>query len=388
MGLRIMIFTGEASGEMYGGLLGEALRDLRPDICLSGIGGDFMAGAGIELFAHIKDLSVMGFWEVIRDYRQLRSILGKGKDQVQRKRPDAVVLVDFYRFNIEIARVARELGIPVFYYVPPKLWVWGGRRIRTLRKYVDRILAVFPFEEEFFRSRDMPVTYVGNPLLELLEREEPNPIPVGPGLTGPGRLVIGLLPGSRPSEVSQLLPVFLSSARLIHGQLGDKVHFLLPLANSVPRPMVQEMVSSSSADLPLTIVQGGSRHVLRRSDAAMIASGTATLEAFLTGTPQVVAYKTSWLTSFLARRLVRIPWVSLPNILAGREIVEELLQENLTPEKLADSLLDLVRNEERKGDYIKAGEAAMESLRGREASRLAAQAVLAPFAEMAEGRSG
>ena len=380
-----MIFTGEASGEMYGGLLGEALRDLRPDIRLSGIGGDLMAGAGIELFAHIRDLSVMGFWEVIRDYRQLRNILRKGQDRVRKERPDAVVLVDFYRFNIEIARAARELGIPVFYYVPPKLWVWGGRRIRTLRECVDRVLAVFPFEEEFFRSRDMPVTYVGNPLLELLEREEPDPIPAGPDPTGPERMIIGLLPGSRPSEVSQILPVFLSSARVIHEQLGDKVRFLLPLANTVPMPLVQEMVSSSSADLPLTIVQGGSRHVLRRSDAAMVASGTATLEAFLIGTPQVVAYKTSWLTSFLARRLVRIPWVSLPNILAGRQVVEELLQENLTPERLAASLLDLVRNEERKRDYRKAGEAAKESLKGREASRLAAQAVLTPFRGMEEG---
>jgi len=386
MGLRVMIFTGEASGEMYGGLLGEALRDLRPDIRLSGIGGDFMAGAGIELFAHIRDLSVMGFWEVIRDYRKLRNILEKGKDRIRKERPDAVVLVDFYRFNIEIARAARGLGIPVFYYVPPKLWVWGGRRIRTLREYVDRVLAVFPFEEEFFRSRGMPVTYVGNPLLELLEREEPNPIPAGPDLADPGRLVIGLLPGSRPSEVSQILPVFLSSAQLIQRQLGDKVRFLLPLANTVPMPLVQEMVSS--ADLPLTIVQGGSRHVLRRSDAAMVASGTATLEAFLIGTPQVVAYKTSWLTSFLARRLVRIPWVSLPNILAGREVVKELLQENLTPVKLAASLLDLVRNEERKSDYRKAGEAAKESLKGREASRLAARAVLSPFAGMEEEGSG
>jgi len=380
-----MIFTGEASGEMYGGLLAEALRDMRKDVLLAGTGGDFMARAGVELVAHIRDLSVMGFWEVLRDYPRLRDILGKAKDHVRKEHPDAVILVDFYRFNIEIARLAKGLGIPVFYYVPPKLWVWGGRRIRVLKKFVDRVLAVFPFEEEFFRSRGMPVTYVGNPLVELLEREKPVPLNVIPEDQDPDRRIIGLLPGSRQSEIRQLLPVFLSSARLIADEVGPKAHFILPLAQTVPRSLVDGMISS--VDIPLTVVEGASRQVLMRSEAAMVASGTATLEAFLIGTPQVVAYRTSRLTFFLARRLVRIPWVSLPNILTGQEVVEELVQEDLTPEKLAGSLLEFMSNEERKREYRKAGEAARESLKGRAASRLAAQAVLTPLAETGKGMS-
>ena len=377
-----MIFTGEASGEMYGGLLAEALRDMRKDVILAGTGGDFMAGAGVELVAHIRDLSVMGFWEVLRDYPRLKNILGKARDRVRKERPDAVILVDFYRFNIEIARLAKELGIPVFYYVPPKLWVWGHRRIRVLKKYVDRVLAVFPFEEEFFRSRGMPVTYVGNPLMELLEREKQVPSPVLPDGTDPGRRIIGLLPGSRQSEIRQLLPVFLSSARLIIDKLGPKVHFILPLAQTVPRDLVDGMIST--ANVPLTVTEGASRQVLKRSEAAMVASGTATLEAFLIGTPQVVAYRTSPLTFFLARLLVRLPWVSLPNILAGQEVVEELVQQDLTPEKLAGAILELINSEDRKRKYLRAGEAARESLKGHDASRLAAQAVLAPFTGIGE----
>ncbi len=380
-----MIFTGEASGEMYGGLLAEALRDIRKDVILAGTGGDFMTAAGVELIGHIRDLSVMGFWEVFRDWRMLRKILNMARDQVQRVRPDAVILVDFYRFNAEIARKAKSLNIPVFYYVPPKLWAWGGGRIKFLKKYVDQVLAVFPFEEEFFRSRGMPVTYVGNPLMELLEREKPDPFPDILGDPDPEQRIIGLLPGSRQSEVRQLLPVFLSSAKLIADELGPKVHFILPLAQTVPRALVDGMLSG--ADIPLTVIKGGSRQVLKRSEAAMVASGTASLEAFLIGTPQVVAYKTSPLTFFLARRLVKLPWVSLPNILTGQEVVEELVQDELSPEKLAGSVLGFMGSEERKRKYLEAGQAARESLKGREASRLAAQAVLAPFTGMAEEMS-
>ena len=368
-----MIFAGEASGEMYGGLLAAALKRSRVDIHLSGIGGDSMAEAGVDLVAHIRDLSVMGIWEVVRDYHRLRGILNRARDLVRRDPPDAVVLVDFYRFNIEVAREAKRLGIPVFYYVAPKLWVWGARRIRTLRKSVDRILAVFPFEEEFYRSRDMPVTYVGNPLMELLETGDPGLFKASLNFD-PGDTVISLLPGSRLSEVNHLLPIFLTAARLVERELEGKVHFLMPLAHTIPRSLVEGMTSGAAIELTLT--EGRSRQVLGASDAAIVASGTATLEAFLLGTPQVVAYRTSWLTFFLGRRIIKIPRVSLPNILTGRDVVEELLQENLTPERLARALLELFGNEERKREYRQAGKETLESLKGREASRLAARAIL------------
>ena len=382
MGLKVMIFAGEVSGEMYGGLLARALRGSRPDIHMSGVGGDSMAGAGVDLVAHIRDLSVMGLWEVIRDYRRLREILNRARDHLRGDPPDAVVLVDFYRFNIELAREAKRLGVPVFYYVAPKLWVWGARRIHTLRKYVDRILAIFPFEEEFYASRGMPVTYVGNPLMDLLEEEDPGPLESSLDLN-PGDTVISLLPGSRPSEVNYLLPVFLAASRLVEKELEGNVRFLMPLAHTIPRSVVNGMTSGAS--IPLTLIEGRSRQVLRASDAAIVASGTATLEAFLLGIPQVVAYRTSWLNYFLGSRIIKVPRVSLPNILTGRDVVDELLQENLTPESLARSLLELFRDEERKKEYRQAGEEALRSLRGQEASGLAARAILDTLKSGSEG---
>jgi lipid-A-disaccharide synthase len=368
-----MIFAGEVSGDMYGGRLAEALRRSGSDLSLSGVGGDAMADAGVMLITHIRDLSVMGIWEVIRDYRRLRRILRRAKDSVRREEPDAVILVDFYRFNIEIAREAKAIGIPVFYYGAPKLWVWGEGRIRKLQKYVDRILAVFPFEEEFFRSRNMPVTYVGNPLMDLLEDDDPGIFRSSLRLEH-DNVVISLLPGSRISEVRNLLPVFLSTARLLSARLGEKARFVMPLAHTIPKPLVDELTEGSGVQLAVT--EGNSRKVLGISDAALLASGTATLEAFLLGVPQVVAYRSSWLSYLVGKWFIRIPRISLPNILCGRDVVEEYLQNDVVPERLAESVLQLMESDALKREYRRAGKEMLESLQGREASRLAAGVIL------------
>lgn len=368
-----MIFAGEASGDMYGGRLAEALKESGKNIHLSGIGGKAMEAAGVELIVHIRDLSVMGIWEVVRDYGRIRRILQRVKTTIRKDAPDALILVDFYRFNIELAREAKRLGIPVFYYVAPKLWVWGAGRIRTLRRYVDRILAVFPFEEEFYRARDMPVTYVGNPLMDLMEHEDLDSFRSGLNM-GPGELVIGLLPGSRISEVRQLLPVFLTAAQLAARELEGKVRFIMPLAHTVPRSLVEDIVNGST--VPLTLTEGDSRKILAVSDVALVASGTATLEAFLLGVPQVVAYRISWLSYIVARRIIKVPWISLPNILTGRRVVEEYLQKDLIPERLARAVLELLGNETWKKEYRHAGETVLKSLKGQAAPRLAARTIL------------
>jgi lipid-A-disaccharide synthase len=370
---KVMIFAGETSGDMYGGRLAEALRKSGKDFSVSGIGGDAMADAGVELITHIRELSVMGIWEVVKDYRRLRGILKRARENVRQEAPDAVVLVDFYRFNIEIAREAKKTGIPVFYYVAPKLWVWGAGRIRTLRKYVDHILAVFPFEEEYFRSRKMPVTYVGNPLMDLLPDVDLSSFRTGLDLE-PEDTVIGILPGSRVSEVRKLLPVFLQAARLVSSELEGKTRFVMPLAHTIPRSLVDEFTEGFGVQLILT--EGDSRKVLGISDAAIVASGTATLEAFLLGVPQVVAYRASWLSFLVGKSIIRIPRVSLPNILCGRDVVEEFLQGDAVPENLAGSVLELLKNDAGKIEYRRAGQEILESLKGREAPRLAARAVL------------
>jgi len=368
-----MIFAGEASGDMYGGRLADALWKTGNDFSISGIGGDAMADAGVDLITHIRDLSVMGIWEVIREYSRLRDILRKAREAVRLEAPDIVILVDFYRFNIEIAREAKKMGIPVIYYVAPKLWVWGAGRIRTLKKYVDRVLAIFPFEEDYYASRGMPVTYVGNPLMDLLADEDTGLFRSGLGL-GQDDTVISLLPGSRIAEVRKLLPVFLSAARLIPPHPGETIRYVMPLAHTIPGSLAEEFLAGSGVDLVLT--SGDSRKVLGISAAAMVASGTATLEAFLLGVPQVVAYRTSWLSFTLFKRFFDIPRVSLPNILCRRDVVQEFLQDDAVPDRIADSVRNLIDDERGREEYRRAGRQMLESLKGREAPQLAARAVV------------
>lgn len=369
-----MIVAGEVSGDMYGGRLARALLEMAPGTKLIGIGGDVMAEAGVELQVHISDLSVMGFWEVVRDANRLRKILNQARESLRRSKPDGLILIDFYRFNIELAKEAERLGIPVVYYVAPKLWVWGKGRIRHLKKYVDHILAIFPFEEEFYQSLGMPVTYVGNPLTEIIG--EPAATGALPLLKKEEReTVISLLPGSRTSEVRQLLPHFLGAAQLISRELEGKVKFYLPLPQTISRALVEDMLAN--AGIEVTITAGQSREVLRISDISLVASGTATLEAFLLGIPQVVAYRTSWLTYFIGSRLIKIERFSLPNILAGRDVVEELLQEEVIPERLARAALRILEEEgTARAEYLRAGREVLEALKGDQASRLAAQKAL------------
>ncbi|MDF1526235.1 MAG: lipid-A-disaccharide synthase [bacterium] len=371
MARSLMIVAGEVSGDMYGGRLAKALQALEPGIKLAGIGGDRMAEAGVDLQVHISDLSVMGIWEVVRDMGRLRKILDEAKESMRKSRPDGLVLIDFYRFNIELAKEAKRLGIPVVYYVAPKLWVWGKGRIKYLRKYVDHILAIFPFEEEFFRSLGMPVSYVGNPLAEILG-DSTAEAPLLKKIEG--ETVVSLLPGSRTSEVRQLLPHFLKAAQLISRELEGKVRFYLPLPQTISITFVESMLAQASIEV--TVIAGRSREVLRISDISLVSSGTATLEAFLLGIPQVVAYRTSWLTYFLGKRIVKIDRFSLPNILAGRDVVEELLQEEVIPERLARAGLRILEEGPARAEYLRAGREVLGTLQGDQASRLAAQKTL------------
>jgi len=373
-----MLVAGEVSGDMYGGRLARALLELSPGMKLTGIGGENMAGAGVDLKIHINDLSVMGLWEVMRDIGRLRRILSQAKETLRRTRPDGLILIDFYRFNIELAKEAKRSGIPVVYYVAPKLWVWGRGRIRHLRKYVDKVLAIFPFEEEFYRSQGMPVCYVGNPLTEIIG--EPAGSDGLPALERKeGETVISLLPGSRTSEVRHLLPPFLGACRLISHELDGEFRFYLPLTQTIPRGLIEDILAQSG--LEVTVTAGRSREVLRISDLSLLASGTASLEAFLLGTPQVVAYRTSWLTFFLGKRIVNIDRVSLPNLLSGSDVVEELLQDEVIPERLARAALKILEDPgPAREKYLNAGQDVFRTLKGGRASHLAAREALETIA--------
>jgi len=371
---RLMIIAGEASGDMYGGRLVKSLKEMVPDLTVYGVGGDAMAEAGVDLVVDIKDLSVMGIAEVLAKIVPLMKIRNKLVSNLKANPPDGLIVIDFPGMNINLAGKAKELGIPVVYYVAPKLWVSRKGRIKKIRESVDRILAIFPFEEEFYRSQGVPVKYVGNPIVDFL-KDDTGFKQFCERFSINGReTIIGILPGSRPAEIQRMLPVFLQAAKLISLELDGPVRFFLPRASTVSEEMLVQIIQDSGLDVD--VIEGESRAVLQAADVSIVASGTATLEAFLLGALQVVAYKTSWLTYFLGMRLLNVPRVSLPNLLTGKDVVIELLQHQAIPERLAREALGLLASNDARTSYLEAAQEVRLSLKGEGASKLAAEAVI------------
>ncbi len=326
------ISAGEASGDFHGGALARALREVDPEVRLRGIGGKHMAEAGVELIADIRRLNVMGIVELLPRMREIIGIFGQAKDEIAAMRPDALIVIDFPEFNLRLADAVHKTGVRTVYHIPPKLWAWREGRIGKLRRVTDQVTVIFPFEEQFYAGHGVKAEYVGNPLIEdIRKRARPNPS---------GRPVVGLVPGSRRREIETLLPPMLDAVRALRLNVPD-VRFVLPVAPSVDRRMLLEAVKLGVElhDRPLTEVVAG-------CDFAWVASGTAALETALVEVPMVVAYKVNPISLAVARRLVKLSHFSLPNILAGREVVPELLQNDVNGERLAAEALRILRDDE------------------------------------------
>jgi lipid-A-disaccharide synthase len=326
----VFISAGEPSGDAHAGRVAEALRSALPGVTLIGCGGPHLDAAGVELVARTDRLTVMGLAEAVARIPAHLALLRTIRRRLGRGDVSLVVLVDYPGFHLRVARLSRQLGIPVLYYVAPKVWAWGRKRVRKVARDVSRLAVILPFEERFFREHGIEARFVGNPLLERpawLPREEAKR---ALGLD-PARPVVGVFPGSRGQETRRLWPVFREAFRLVRQQ----------------RPEVQGVVAATavgSYDDPgdLVVVQDRPRECFAAADASLCKSGTTTLEAALAGSPMVVAYRMNWLTWQLARRLVKVSWVSLVNLVAAREVVPELLQSEATPQALAAALLPLL----------------------------------------------
>lgn len=339
----IMLSAGEASGDVHGATLCRALRALEPGVRLLGMGGAQMRAAGMEVLLDPTAHAAVGTSEAIgripalyRAYRALGARLVV-------ERPRALVLIDFPEFNLRLARRARAAGVPVVYFIPPQLWAWRRGRIRQMARRVSRVLAVFPFEPPLYEEAHVPVEFVGHPLLDVLPldltREEARRR-LG---ADPAHSLIALLPGSRREEVDRLLPPMLEAARRLAG--GDaRRRFVLGLAPTVSRPRIEAHVAQAGRRLSLELVQGHTYEVMAAADAALIASGTATLEAALLGTPMALCYRVSRTTEVIARLLARVQWIGLPNLVAGRAVVPELMQEQVTGERLATEIARLLED--------------------------------------------
>lgn len=373
--MTVLISCGEASGDIYAGALVGALRDLDPGVSAFGFGGPRMAGAGAELIGDYRGFTVTGLIEALsvlpRSWRMIRRI----GDAARRRRPDVFVAIDFPDFNFRLLPIVHRLGIPIVYYVSPQLWAWRPKRLETIRRYVQRMLVIFPFEVRMYEEAGVPVDFVGHPLLDAISTPPRAAFLLRHGLD-PSRPVVAFLPGSRPNEVRHILPTLARAAPLLRRRL-PAVQVVVARASWLDSRLFDVLAETRAADVPLAIVEGDPDGVLAAADVVVTASGTATVQTALHGRPMVVVYRLAPLTYALARRVVRVTTYGMVNLVAGRPIARELIQDALTPEAVAGEVFSLLTDRSRLDD-IRRGLAEVKArLGGSGASRRAAEAVLA-----------
>lgn len=342
--VRVGMVAGEASGDLLAAHLIGALKARRPELAFAGIGGPKMAGQGFVSHFPMDKLSVRGYAEALRHYREIMGIRRRLARSLVAERPDLFIGVDSSDFNLGLERTLRDAGIPTVHYVSPSIWAWRGWRIRRIARSVSRILVMLPFEAPLYEKAGVPVTYVGHPLADVIPLE-PKKEEARAQLRLPsGKLLVALLPGSRRSELEYMASAFLLAAHRFRQEVHD-VHFVCPTVTRETRDIFERALHEQQrTDLPLTMLFGHSHEALAAADLALVASGTATLEAALFKTPMVIAYRQSPITWALMRPMLYLPYVGMPNILAGERLVPELLQDQATPANLAGALLSLLRD--------------------------------------------
>ena len=341
--LTIAMIAGEASGDILGAGLIRSLRRRYPRARFVGIGGDEMIAEGFHSLVPMERLSVMGLVEVLGRIRELFSIRARLLDYLFTNRPDVVIGIDSPDFTLTIERRCREAGIPTAHYVSPSVWAWRQKRIFKIAKSVDLMLTLFPFEARFYEEHNVPVAFVGHPLADRIPMEpETGRAREQLGLS-PDAPMLAVLPGSRSGEVERLGTLFLEACRWIQQRRPD-IQLVIPCVNREREQQVRDLVESLGVSLPVTIVRGQSREVMAASDVVLLASGTATLEAMLLKKPMVVGYRLSNFSYALVSRLVKVPHVALPNLLAREALVPELLQDDATPESLGAAVLERMEN--------------------------------------------
>jgi len=335
-----MIVAGEASGDMHGANLAKALKRLSPEASICGMGGTAMAEAGVEILYDAARMAVVGIIEVLSHYSDIRAARQTLLTALRDHRPDLLILIDYPGFNLMLAAQAKKLGIPIFYYISPQVWAWHASRVKKIRRLVDRMAVILPFEKKFYRQRGMAVNFVGHPLLDTVASHLSRAEFLARHQIPADATVVGLLPGSRKKEIANLLPVYLDAARLL-ADGHDELVFLLPLAPSLSRA---DLDAHGLADCPVQVrvIDSDRYDMMAACDAVIAASGTVTLELAILDIPMVVAYRTSPLTCWLARKLVDVKYMSLVNLVADRQVVPELLQEEVTAESLAAQLAPLL----------------------------------------------
>jgi len=338
---KVMIVTGEASGDLHGAHLMEAVHRINAGIQFSGMGGEALKKAGMNLLYPNQSLSVVGITEVLLKLKAIRKTLHGLKQFLEREQPDLLILIDFPDFNLRLAKFAHRRGIPVLYYISPQVWAWRPGRVKLIARWVKKMVVFFPFEVPIYKAAGVDAECVGHPLLDVVKPSRSKEETAKQLGLDPAKPIVGLLPGSRSQELERLLPVLLDTARLLHQENPD-LQFVIPLAPGLTKESVARWMNN--AWVRVTLAEGQTYDVMNLSDLLIMASGTATLEAALLGKPMVIIYKVSPLSYWVGRALVRVKHIGLVNLVAGKGIAPELIQKDASPEKIAQEALRILND--------------------------------------------
>lgn len=380
---KIMISVGEASGDLHGASLATALKSIEPDIKIFGMGGQAMKAAGVDIAYDIADLGVIGFVEIIKNLPKLFRLRDSLAELMERERPDALVIIDYHGFNIRLAKIAKRKGIPVISYICPKVWAWGRGRAKTVAETVEKVAAIFPFEVDVYKEAGANVTFVGNPLLDIVQTTMPKNEAYEFFGANPELPIVLLLPGSRQQEIVNLLPVMLTAAEKIMVEL-PKCQFFLPVASTISREMITEIINKYNVNVILT--EKHTYDLMNIADMGIAASGTVTLEASLLKLPTVIIYKVAALSYLIGKLIVKIPYISLPNIVAGRKIVPELVQAAANADNIAREALPILTEPNVRNAIIRDLDEMSQKLGTTGAVERVAQEILAVAHRMVGGK--
>lgn len=375
---RLFFLAGEQSGDLHGSLVIRHLKRIAPDLQIDGIGGPMMQEAGMNCLHSSDELAVIGFVEVLKNIRHLYSILKDVRQWLERERPDMVILIDYPGFNQRVAEIARGLGIKVLYYICPQVWAWHASRVKKITRLIDEAVVVFPFEVDIWRKAGATVNWFGHPLIGVAQpsaaKEE-----IRQTMQLTEKSLISLLPGSRTQEIYYIFPVLLDAAELILKQRPD-TRFLLPVASTIDDERI--LAHLKGRNLPITMLRGQTYDAIAVSDVCLVASGTATLETAIIGTPMVVVYKVNWLTSLISKFVIEAEHIGLPNVIAGRRIVPEFIRGDFKPELIARETINILDDPEKQKVMRAELAQVRESLGDEGASRRVAEHIAARLKEL------
>ena len=333
----VMLITGDASGDLHGSRLVKAMRKKDGPLFFFGIGGHALRAAGVKILVDTSSLSVIGVTEILSKLPTFLSAMIRVKALLKKFQPDLLILIDFPGFNLPVSAIAKRYRVPVLYYISPQIWAWSRGRVKKIRKRVDHMAVILPFEAEFYRNHQVPVTFVGHPLMDVYDGADKERFASGKD----DRLTIGLLPGSRRREITHLFPVMLKAATMVSDRLGE-VRFAISQAASVDRTAMAALIQKHAPDIDYELVPDGADKVFNKCALSVVTSGTVTLEAAICGVPMVIIYKVAPITALLAWFFLRVDHIGLVNLIAGKRLVPELMQFDASPKKITDAVYNMI----------------------------------------------